>query len=153
MSLLAWWKEILIGLLVLAIGVQTARLNISKAEFKSYEAEIQKQVAEGKAAIALERARINANNAQALDDLQTRYVALNARYKRLRDGSSPAGSPDLSQSLGIAQACPGEPSQPNPLVGRMAEVEREIEAALEFGDKEISKYVELWKLQEKNAER
>lgn len=133
------------------MGVQTGRITLLKAEHAAYVSEIEKQVAENKAKAALETARINANAAEALDDLQNRYAALDARYRVLRSTRSPSAVPSLSEATGITKSCPGEPDKPNPALGQVERLEAGIEEILRFGDEQIARHVELWKLQKENS--
>lgn len=151
MPLLRFWKLwLLLGLLA-AIGLQEVRVRLIKSAHESYVASIEKQVAENKVQNALEQARIERNGKEALDALTTRYAALNARYRVLRDSRSAPPVPSAADAIGIAQSCPGIDGQPNPVAGRMESLEAGIESILEAGDREIAKYVELWKLQQENA--
>jgi hypothetical protein len=58
--------------------------------------------------------------------------------------------PDAAPSL---SACPGKPDQPEPVAGFLAQVEGRVTAILEAGDREIAKYVDLWKLEQANAQK
>ena len=145
------WRLILICLLLAAVAVQELRVRWIKSEFATYQAEIERQVAENRVKNAQEATRQALNAKEALDALQGRFNALNARYKRLRDSSSPSGVPSLSDATGIAQSCPGESGKPSPALGQVERLERGIEEILSFGDAEIAKLVELWKLQQRNA--
>lgn len=149
--LLANWKLFLFGVMLAAIGVQELRVRWIKSDFEAYRVEIERQVAQNRLQNAQEQARIERNGKEALDALQTRYAALNARYRVLRKSSSAPRVPSAVEALGIAQSCPGEPDKPNPAVGQVERLERGVEEILEFGDREIAKYVELWKLQQENA--
>jgi hypothetical protein len=149
--LLANWRWVVMGALLLALGVQTGRISLLKSEHQAYKAEIERQVAENRAKAAEEASRMAHNATKALNDLQARLDAVRRSYRVLRDSRGTPAVPSLSESTGIAQSCPGEPDKPNPAVGRLAEAERGIEAILELGDREIAKYVELWKLQVENG--
>ena len=149
--LLANWRIVLFGAVVLALGVQTGRISLLKAEHAEYVAKINQEVAENKAKAALETARLNANATEALDDLQARYSILNARYNGLRQSGSSKPVPSLAESTGVLSSCHGEPGKPNPAVGQMERLERGVEEILKFGDVEISKLVESHQLQQNNA--
>lgn len=138
--LFSYWRIILFSMIVLALGIQTGRIKLLKSEYAQEKAEIAVQE-------ATERARIAHNAQETLDALQTRLTALDARYRVLRNTTTPS----LVEATGIAEACPGEPSKPNPAVGQMELLERGIEEILKLGDKEIAKLVEIWELQQKNA--
>lgn len=139
--LLSNWRVILLALLLGALAVQTGRISLLKSEYA-------KEKAERTAQEATERARIAQNSTEALDALQSRYAALESRYRVLR--SKPA-APSLVEATGILQTCPGESGKPNPAVGQVERLEAGIERLVEFGDREISKYVELWELQQRNS--
>jgi hypothetical protein len=153
--ILAWifsnWRLVLIGTLMLGIGIQEARIRWVKSDFETYQLNIEKAVAQNRLQNAQEATRIERNGKEALDALQSRYAALNRSYKRLRDRSRTDRVPDLPATLGIAQSCPGEPGKPNPVAGQVGKLEEGIEGIIEFGDGEIAKYVELYRLQQKNA--
>jgi hypothetical protein len=141
----------LIGLLVLGLAIQEIRVQWVKSEFKDYKAEIERQVAENKVKAAQEQARMAANATKALDDLQARLDSVNRSYRLLRDRRGSPAVPTLADAAGLAQSCPGESGKPNPAVGRMGILEAEIEGILRLGDSEIAKYVELWRLAQRNA--
>jgi len=146
------WRLILIGVLVAAVAVQELRVRWIKSEFVTYRAEIERQIAENKVRNAQEVARQALNQKEALDALQGRFNALNARYKRLRDSASPSGVPALSSAAPVLSACPGDVGKPDSLAGRLEQMESAVLGILEKGDREIAKYVELWRLQKRNAD-
>jgi hypothetical protein len=149
--LLANWRLVLVAALAVAVLIEEIRIRSIKADFSAYKVEIERQVAQNRLKNALEQARIERNGKEALDALTNRYAALNARYRVLRQSSSAPRVPSAVEALGIVQSCPGKPDQPNPAVGQVERLERGVEEILEFGDREIAKYVELWKLQNQNA--
>lgn len=149
--LLSNWRLVLIAGLALSVAVQEARVRWIKSEFQAYRLEIERQVAENKAEAALEAARMAHNARKAVDDLQTRLDSLRRSYRVLRDSRSAPAVPSLAESTGVLESCPGEPDKPNPAVGRLEQAERGIEAILEAGDREIAKYVELWRLNQANV--
>lgn len=151
LALLSYWKLWLVLALLAAVGIQELRVRSVQSQFGAYRTQIEKQVAENKTKAALETARMAHNQTKALDALQVRLTAAESRYKRLRDSRSTPAVPSLATVTGIAETCPGEPDKPNPAVGQMERIERGIEAILELGDREIAKYVELYKLQQENA--
>ena len=147
------WRLILIVLLVAAVAVQELRVRLIKSEFVTYRAEIERQVAENKVRNAQEAARQALNQKEALDALQGRFNALNARYKRLRDPTSPAGVPALSSAAPVLSSCPGNDGKSDTAARFLAEVEARVNEVIQRGDEELAKYVELWRLQERNANR
>jgi hypothetical protein len=150
--LLANWKLVLFGILLAAVGIQELRVRSVKSDFATYKSAIEKQVAANKLEAAQEASRMAHNATKALDELQVRLTDLSARYKRLRDSRSTPPVPALSDAASLFGSCPGNPSQPDTASRRLGEVEAEIAGVLETGDREIAKYVELWKLQQRNAE-
>lgn len=146
--LLANWRVVLFVLIVLALGVQTGRISILKAEHAEFVANTEKVAAEAQAKNALERARIEANSTEAVSDLQTRLDALNARYDRLRADSGSGGVPNLASAASRISSCP---DGRDALARRLGEIEAALTGVLESGDKELNKYRELWELQQKNA--
>ena len=145
------WRTILIAALFAGLAVQELRIRWVQADYLAYRAEIERQVAESKVRNAQEQARQALNQKEALDALQGRFNALNARYKRLRDRASAAGVPALSSAAPIISSCPGNDGKSDAASKFLGEVESRIVGILEQGDKEIAKYVELWKLQQRNA--
>lgn len=124
-------------------AVQHIGWQASKAEFAQFQAATEKLAAEAKVRNAQEAAQQARNAQEALDDLQTRNAALSARYAILR--ARPGGS-------GVPQAGTG-PALPSPVAGSPVESDADARcmAALEWGDEELAKYAELWRLQEKNT--
>jgi hypothetical protein len=152
MPILANWKLILFGILLAAIGIQELRVRSVKSDFATYKSAIERQVEANKLAAAQERARMAHNATKALDDLQARLDSVRRSYRVLRDSRSAPAVPALSDASSLFGSCPGNPSQPDTASRRLAEIEAAIAGVLETGDGEIAKYVELWKLQQRNGQ-
>jgi uncharacterized protein YukE len=135
-------------------GLQSLRLRECKAEFAQFRADTERLGNEAKVRAAQELAQHAQHAQEALDDLSSRNAALSASYERLRTFNS-AGRrvprlPDAAPSL---STCPGKPEQPDAVAGFLAALEGRVTAILEAGDREIGKYVELWKLEQANAQK
>ena len=148
--------RVILGAALIAMGIyakiQTVRLDAAKAEFAQYKADVESEAAKAKVLAAREEARRAQNAQEVLDGLQARYTALNARYRRLQHATASSGPvPALSDAAALFGTCPGDAGKPDPTAGRLAEIESRITGILETGDREIAKYVELWRLQEKNS--
>lgn len=145
--------RVLLSIALVAVGiyakVQSLGWQQCKAEYTQFQADIDREASASKVKAAQEAARHAKNSQEALDGLQTRYDALDARYRRLRQSATSGGTvPTLSSAASVAQACPiGEPDT---AARRMGEIEARIAAVLEAGDKELAKYRELWRLNEAN---
>jgi hypothetical protein len=153
--ILAWifsnWRLVLIGTLMLGIGIQEVRIRWVKSDFQTYQLNIEKQVADNKTKAALETARMAQNASDSLQALQTRLDRVNRAYSLLRKrGGSPA-VPALSSAAPDLSSCPGNDGKPDALAKSLERVEEGILGVLEEGDRELSKYVELWKLEQQNA--
>lgn len=129
-------------------AVQRLEKETVKTEFAKFRADTESEEAKAKVAAAQEAARRSQNAQEVLGDLQTRYVALNARYRVLRDGSDRSPVPSLSSAASSLGSCP-EGADANARF--LAEVESRVTAILEAGDGEIAKYLELWELQLRNS--
>lgn len=143
--LLDWrvWVAAAVAALVFYAASQHIGWQASKAEFAQFQANTEKLAAEAKARNAQEAAQQARNAQEALDDLQTRHTALSSRYASLRP--RPGGSGVPQAGAGPALAVPG--------AGGSVESDADARclAALEWGDGELAKYAELWRLQEKDA--
>ena len=130
-----------------AVGVYAAVQHIgwslTKAEYSTFQASVAKEAADAK----VRNAQIATGQAQAvqevLDDLQTRHAALGARYASLRARAGSGAMPALSGAPGQPSACPRDAGEPDTLTRCLA--------AAEWGDRELAKYAELWKLWKVNA--
>jgi hypothetical protein len=147
------WRMLLMGLLLGALAIQEVRVRWIKAEFVTYRAEIERRVAENKVKAAQEQARIASNATKALDDLQARLDTVNRSYRLLRERRGSPAVPALASAAPSLSSCPGKPDESDAAAKFLGEVESRVASVLEQGDKEIAKYVELWKLQEKNSGR
>lgn len=155
--LLANWRLIAVGIAMAALAafaaVQHTRLQWTQAEFAQFRANVEREAAAARVRNAQEAARRAQEAQEALDALQNRYAALNARYGRLRAGSSGGGVPDLAAAAPIFSAgCP-KPLEPDPAARFLAELEKGLAGIMEEGDREIAKYVQLWGLARRNANR
>lgn len=128
--------------------VQRLEKEAVKTEFAQFRADTESEAAKAIVRNAQEAARRSQNAQEVLSDLQNRYVALNARYRVLRDGSGGSPVPALSSAATSIGSCP-EGADANARF--LAEVESRITAVLEAGDGEIAKYQELWELQVRNS--
>ena len=126
-----------------ALGIQTTRLKWVQAEYATFQAAVAKEAADAK----VRNAQIAAGQAQAaqevLDDLQTRHAALGARYASLRASAGSRTVSAIPGASGQSSACPGSASESDTLTRCLA--------ATEWGDRELAKYAELWKLWRQNA--
>lgn len=128
-------------------AVQRVEKNQIKAEYAQFIADVESEAAKAKVAAAQEAARRAQNAQEVVSDLQARFDALNSRYRILRTSSGSGTVPALSSSATSIAACScGQPDAAPRFVP-----EGRCLAALEAGDREIAKYRELWRLQEKNS--
>jgi hypothetical protein len=135
-------------------GLQSLRLRECKAEFAQFRADTERLGNDAKVRNAQEAARQALAAQEVLSDLQTRHDALSASYERLRrDNASRRPVSALSSAAPSLSACPGKPDQPDATTRFLVEVESRIVAITEAGDREIAKYVELWKLEQANAQK
>lgn len=147
----AWLVAAIVGLGIYA-AVQRLEKENCKAEFAQFRADVESEAAKAKVKAAQEAAQQAQHAQEALDDLSTRNAALSARYERLRNSKPDSGQvPSLSSAAPSLGACRGEPNQPDPLIGRLDEIEGRFLAVLAKGDTEIAKYVELYRLEQENA--
>ncbi len=126
------------GVLTFYAAVQHIGWQATKAEYAQFRADVESESAKAQVAAAQEVARHAQNAQEVLDDLQTRHAALGARYASLR---ASAGSRPVSAVPGAAPspgACPGSAAESDALVRCLT--------AAEWGDRELAKYAELWKL-------
>ena len=124
-------------------AVQHVGWQTSKAELAQFRADVESEAAEAKVRNAQEAARQAQNAQEVLGDLQTRHDALSARYDRLR--ARPGSSP--------VPAVPGATVQLVTLTGSppVPDADARCLAVLETADRELTKYVELWRLEQANA--
>ena len=148
--------RVLLGIALIATGgyaaVQRLQKEQCRAEFAQFRADVESEAAKAKVKAAEEAAR-HAQNAQgALDGLQIRLNAISAANERLRrTQASSHPMPALSSAAPSLGSCAGDAGKPDPAIGLLDEIEGRILAVLTEGDKELAKYVELWRLQEANA--
>ena len=140
--------RVILGIALVATGVyakvQTVRMEQAKAELAQFRADVETEAAKNAGRNAQKAAEQAQNATEVLSDLQVRYVALNARYRRVRDaGPSTLHLPSL----------PGPAPGPSPVSGgdEVANADARCVAALEWGDKELAKFRELWDLWGRNA--
>ena len=147
-SLLLDLRVLLAGALIatwLYAAVQRVEKEKVQAEFAQFKADVESEAAKAKVAAARTEALQATHAQEALDGLQTRLDAVSVAYKRLQHaspGSSTVSS--IPSAPEVTVSIPGSLEQPDPPLGCLQ--------ALEWGDRELSKYAELWRLQEKNAQ-
>ena len=148
--------RVLLGIALIATAgyaaVQKNRLAMCKAEFAQYQADVDREASAARVRAAQEARRHALNAQEVLDDLQTRHTALAARYSRLRDTKAGSGGlPALSSAAPVLSACATDTGKPDASAGFLDALERRVAEVLEAGDRELGKYVQLWRLQQKNA--
>ena len=146
-SLLLDLRVLLAGALI-ATGLYAAVQRVEKehvqAEFAQFKADVESEAAKAKVAAARTEALQATHAQEALDGLQTRLDAVSVAYKRLQHaspGSSTVSS--IPSAPEVTVSIPGSPPESDTLARCIS--------TLEWGDKELAKYAELWRLQEKNA--
>lgn len=138
------WIAIAFGVLGVYAAVQHMGWEAAKARYVTLEAETAKLAAEAKVKNAQERARIAQNATEAISALQTSHDAIAARYERLRKSSASSSRvPTCPSAATSPGAGSGDPVKPDPIAGCLA--------ALQWGDRELAKFRELWLLDNKNA--
>ena len=137
------WISIAFGILTAYAAVQHIGWQATKAEYATFQASVAKEAADAKVAAARQEALHAINAQEAIDALQTRNVALGARYERLR--ANPPRCP--------VSAVPGSAEQPGPVAGSTVEPDPLTRClrAVEWGDKELAKYAGLWNDWKANA--
>jgi len=157
--LLANWRLLIVGSLLLVLGIQTWRLDSCKKGWHDYEVSVQAlakaQDAENKR-IANSRKELENETTAAKDkaiaDLSIRYADARKRLRDYRPGSVSAPG----EAPALASAC--VPS--NPVIGgvgedqekvssRLADVEAALLDALERADQELINYRKLWEWAQK----
>lgn len=153
-TLLLDWR-VWAGASFVALGLYAAvqRLEKERAEvaLEQFKAVTEREAAAAKVAAARQEALQAMHAQEVLDGLQTRYAALDARYKRLRADADSRPVPTLSDAAAILGPCPFDISKPNPAPGFLAEIEGRVTSVLEEGDRELAKYRQLWELQLRNS--
>ena len=141
--ILANWKLLVLGSLILILGIQTWRLDRCQKSFHDFEVSVE---AIGRAQKAKVEADKKANEAltKEVTDAKDKAISnLSSRYARARLLNRPGGggmsSPTEAPSL--VSAC--EPA--DGLVKRLGELEAALLDALEKADREMVKYRALWK--------
>ena len=137
------WVAIAFGILAFYAAVQHIGWQATKAEYATFQASVAKEAADAKVRNAQEAARHAQAAQEVLDDLQTRHAALGARYASLRARAGSGAVPALPGATGQPSACPRDAGEPDTLTRCLA--------AAEWGDRELAKYAELWKLWKVNA--
>ncbi len=137
------WIAVAFGILSFYAAVQHIGWQATRAEYATFQAGVAKEAADAKVRNAQEAARHAQNAQEVLSDLQTRHVALSARYASLRARSGSGGVPTVPGAAPSPGPVPGSPEQPDTLTRCLA--------ALEWGDTELAKFAELWKLDKANA--
>jgi hypothetical protein len=144
-----------LGAALVATGIYAKVQNLEKQQAQTdlaqFRADVESEAAKAKVAAAQDEARKAKNAQEVLSDLQTRYDALNARYRVLRTSAGSSPVPSLSSAAPSLGSCTGSPSQPDANARFLAEVESRVTAILEAGDRELAKYRELWELQLRNS--
>lgn len=149
----AWLVAAIVALGIYA-AVQRLEKERVKVEFAQFRADVESEAAKAKVRAAQEATRQAQHAQEALDDLTTRNAALSARYERLRHANASSDPvPGLSSAAASLGACRGEPSQPDPAIGLLDQIEERVLAVLAKGDTEIAKLVELYRLEQANAAR
>ena len=150
--------RVLLGAALIATGLYAATQRIAKeqvkSEFAQYRAEVESAAAASRVRAAQEAARQAHASQEALDALQTRYAALDRRYRVLRTsapGTVPV--PSLGSAATLLGSCPPVPGQPDPDIGRLDALEAGILEITAKADRELAKYVELWRLDQAKAAR
>ena len=145
-SLLLDLRVILAAALV-AMGIYAAVQRVekeqAKAELAQFKADVESEAAKAKVRNAQEALRQAQASEEVVSDLQTRNAALSRAYASLRASSSGRPVPAIPQASPSPGSCPGSPQQPDPTIGCLQ--------AIQFGDEQLAKFAELWRLQEKNA--
>ena len=142
--------RVILGIALVATGVyakvQTVRMEQAKAELAQFRADVETEAAKSRVAAAQEVARQAQNATEVLSDLQTRHSLLRARYAALRVR-------DAGPSTLHLPSLPGPAPGPSPVSGgdEVANADARCVAALEWGDKELAKFRELWDLWGRNA--
>lgn len=143
--------RVLLGIALIATGLYAAVQRLQKehveAEYAQFRADVESEAAKAKVSAAQESLRRSENAQEVVSDLQNRYAALNARYRVLRANSGGSPVPAVPSASAGAQTCPS--GQPHAALGHVPE--GACLAAIEAGDRELAKYRELWRLQEKNS--
>ena len=144
---LANYRILIVGAIVLALGVQTWRLDRYQQEYSNFKVTIEALGRAQKAKLE-EDAKFNnevtnetiAAKDRAISDLSTRYAAARKRlYERSRSGGVPQAAPPAT----IVAACEGGSAE------RLADLEARILDLLERADREIAKYAALWEWAQK----
>ena len=140
--------RVMLAAALVAMGLYAAVQRIekeqAKAELVQFKADVESEAAKAKVRNAQEALRQAQASEEVVSDLQTRNAALSRAYASLRRTNPGSGGvPTLPQAPPSPGACPGSPQQPDPSIGCLQ--------AIQFGDEQLAKYAELWRLQEKNA--
>lgn len=141
------WTYVAIAFAALAsyAAVQHLGWQESKAEFAQFRADTEHLAAEAKvknAQIALQQAHAAQ---EALDDLQTRNATLNDAYASLRARSGRGGVPKAGTVPTVLSTVQGSSFE--------SDADARCLAVIETADRELAKFSELWRLQEKNTGR
>ena len=146
--LLANWRILLLGAIILSLGIQTWRLDRCQTKFEEFristEALGRAQKAKNEADAKFNQEVVNETIAAkdaAISDLSTRYAAARKLLNRPRGGSVQPTTPPAT----IVAACESEGGSAE----RLADLEARILDLLERADKELAKYNALWEWSQK----
>ena len=139
--------RVMLAAALVAMGLYAAVQRIekehAKAELAQFKADVESEAAKAKVRNAQEALSQAQASEEVVSDLQTRNAALSRAYASLRASSSSRPVPPIPPAPPSPGSCPGSPQQPDPTIGCLQ--------AIQFGDEQLAKFAELWRLQEKNA--
>ena len=139
--------RVMLAAALVAMGIYAAVQRVekeqAKAELAQFRADVESEAAKAKVRNAQEALGQAQASEEVVSDLQTRNAALSRAYASLRASSGSRPVPHIPQAPTSVSACPGSPQQPDTLAGCLQ--------AIQFGDEQLAKFAELWRLQEKNA--
>ena len=152
---LANWRILILGAIILLLGIQTWRLNNCQNDFEQFRittealgrAQKAKVEADKEANEKLTKEIVDAKD-KAISDLSTRYAAARRVLNNARSG----GVPTPTEAPSLASACEpsggsagGLDSHQKEISAKLAEVEAALLDAMERADREMVKYRELWR--------
>ena len=139
--------RVLLGAALIATGIYAKVQNLEKQQAETnlaqFRADVESEAAKAKVAAAREALRHAENTTEVISGLQTDNAALRARYDRLRASAGSRTVSAIPGASGQPSACPGGTVESDTLTRCLA--------ATEWGDRELAKYAELWKLWRQNA--
>ena len=115
-----------------------------KADYATFRAQVASLAVEAEARTAAQEALQAMHAEEAVHDLQTRLDAVSVAYKRLQH------RPDGSGAVPNLPSTPGSPSA-GPRDSGESDADARCLAVIEKADRELSKFAEIWKLQQRNA--